>query len=180
MRSILTFTLLIACFCSFAQVEFRLYGYSPCLKEVRRIDFFGLEKNDVTISAKDTAGVLLLKDTGIYVLSYALERIDSTQLGKKYHIKSFGNFSDTLHLLSIEPCLEPISHPRFIGYCCCDKKCEGAIVDYYKNGNKRIEGFFKSGTPIGRLKFYHPNGKLSMIKKYSKKGRLVKTYKGEP
>jgi hypothetical protein len=164
------------CFSSFGQIKFRLYGYDPCSKEVRKIAFFGLRKDGVAFNTQDTTGVLLLKDTGTYVLSYAIEKIDSNQLGKKYHIKSAENYSDTLRFLSINLCLEPTSHPNFIGYCCCDKKCEGVQVDYYENGNKKIEGIFKEGVPIGKLKFYYPNGKLSMVKKYNKKGRLRKTY----
>ena len=142
---------------------------------LRRI--FGLKKNGVAFNLRDTTGFLLLKDTGTYVLTYAIEKIDSTQLGKKYHIKSIEDFSDTLRIPSINACFEPTSHPNFIGYCCCDNKCEGVQIDYYENGNKRIEGSFKGGIPIGRLKFYHMNGKLSMVKKYNKQGKFRKTYK---
>ncbi|MGE0773083.1 MAG: toxin-antitoxin system YwqK family antitoxin [Cyclobacteriaceae bacterium] len=176
MRSILTLTFLIICFSAFGQINFNLYGYDPCSKEVRRIDFFGLKKDGIAFNTQDTTGVLILKDTGTYVLSYVIGKIDSTELGKKFDVKSIENFSDTLRLIRVSSCLEPTSHPNFIGYCCCDQKCEGTQIDYYENGNKRVEGFFKEGIPIGKLKFYYPDGKLRTVKKYSKKGKLIKTY----
>ncbi|MBL0743720.1 toxin-antitoxin system YwqK family antitoxin [Chryseolinea lacunae] len=154
------------------QIKFKLYAYSPCSEKVTKIESFGLKKNGLTLAIADTSGVLLLKDTGRYTLLYAMEKIDSTQLRREYYVSAVECFSDTLKLISIDACLEPTSHPNFIGYCCCEKKCQGTQIDFYENGNKRIEGFFKEGIPIGQLKFYYPNGKLKMIKDYSKKGRL--------
>lgn len=164
---------LTICVSGFGQIKVELYGYSPCSKEIKQINFFGLRKAGVSFESRDTTGILLLKETGVYTLAYVLENIDTSQIGKEYHFESIGTFSDTLRLLSIEPCLEPTSHPNFIGYCCCSQKCEGTQVDYYENGNKRIEGNFKKGIPIGKLRFYAPDGKLSMTKKYNKRGKLV-------
>ncbi|HEU5292148.1 MAG TPA: hypothetical protein VFU05_15970 [Cyclobacteriaceae bacterium] len=177
MKNILTLILSTICFFGFGQTRFELYSYDPCSKEVKAIKFFGLKKEGIALSRQDTSGILLLRDTGVYVLSYVIDDIDSTQLGKKYHIKSVKNFSDTLRLLSIKQCLEPISHPNFVGYCCCDEKCEGKQVDYYQNGFKRIEGNFKKGKPVGELIFYHPNGEISEVHKYNKKSKLVKKSK---
>ena len=176
MRSVLPFAFLIICSSSFSQIKFTLYGANPCSGKANKIEFFGLKKNGLTSNVTDTTGVLILQDTGTYVLSYVMEKIDSSELGKKYEIRSVQNFSDTLRLIKISACQETTSHPNFFGYCCCDQKCEGLQIDYYENGNKRIEGFFKEGLPMGKLKFYSSNGKLSMVKKYSKKGKLIKTY----
>lgn len=176
MKNVLTLIFLMICFSAFGQIKFCLYGYDPCSKTKRKIDFFGLKKNEADFNTTDTTGVLMLKDTGTYILSYVMDNIDSIELGKKYYINSIESISDTLRLVKIGLCIEPTSHPNFIGYCCCDQKCKGTQIDYYKNGNKRIEGFFREGVPIGKLKLYYPNGKLRMVKKYSKKGKYLKTF----
>jgi antitoxin component YwqK of YwqJK toxin-antitoxin module len=156
-------------------VLLNLYCYNPCNKEVKKIHFFGVKKDNKVFSVEDSTGVLQLKDIGVYTLSYALDMIDSTQLGKEYHFNSIGSYSDTLKLMSINSCLEPTSHPNFIGYCCCgDEKCEGKQIDYYANGNKRIEGFFNKGKPIGELIFYKRDGSINYIEKYNKKGKFKK------
>lgn len=171
----LTISFLFLALQSFSQgVSFTLNSYDPCSKEVKKINFFGLKKSDKIFSVDDTSGILLLKDTGIYVLSYAVEMIDSSQLGKKYYIRATGNYCDTLRLISIYSCLEATSHPRFIGYCCCNEKCEGFQIDYYANGNKRIEGNFIRGKPIGNLIYYNKDGSINYVEKYSKRGKLKK------
>lgn len=174
MRGILTLSILLIYSTLFGQIEFRLYSYDPCSSQVRKVEFFGLKTENNVLSVTDTAGRILLKDTGIYKLSYAMATIDTMQLGKQYHINSTENFSDTLRLLKIESCMELTSHANFIGYCCCNDKCEGIQIDYYENGSKRIEGLFRSGVPSGELKIYSPDGRLSIVKKYSKQGRLLK------
>jgi hypothetical protein len=170
MKNILTLIFLLICSSIFGQVKFKLFGYDPCSKEVRRIESFGLKMGDRSFNPTDTSSLLL--DSGVYILSYVIEKIDSSQLGKKYYIKSIGVFGDTLRLLSISPCIEPTTSPNFSGYCCCNKKCEGRQIDYYQNGNKRIEGNFIDGKPVGRLIFYHLNGNVREVHKYSRKGRL--------
>lgn len=57
-------------------------------------------------------------------------------------------------------------------YLDCSGLCEGYCVDYYKNGNKRLEGNFSNGRPLGKLIFYDESGNISYIEKYSKKRSL--------
>lgn len=167
---LLTLTLKGTC----QDTSFRLYGYNPCAKEVQRINFFGLEKDGITYSIEDTTGVLLLRDIGEYTLTYVIDNIDTSQLGKVYDISRAGVFTDTLQMISIYECVEPVSHPDFVGYCCCEEKCEGYEVDYYTNGNKRIEGYFQEGVPINDVKIYYPNGTLKQLNKFNKTGKLKK------
>jgi len=172
--NLITFFLLLSLQGFSQDISFTLNSYNPCSKEVKKINFFGLKKSEEIFSVNDTSGILFLKDTGTYVLSYAIEMIDSFQLGKKYHIRAHGNYGDTLRLTTIYPCLEAISHPRFIGYCCCNERCDGFQTDYYANGNKRIEGLFREGRPKGELKFYYPTGQIKQIEKYTRKGKFLK------
>lgn len=177
MRLIILFSIFyILSSCALSQkIEVVLYGFYPCSKQVRQLSSFGLIKDGVTYSVTDSSGILSLKERGKYALDYVLEDIDTTQLGRVYDFQMNQKiFRDTLVLTSIQACLEPTSHPDFIGYCCCGEKCEGEQVEYYSNGNKRIEGCFKEGIPQGVLKIYYPNGELKQVDKYSKKGRLKK------
>lgn len=43
-------------------------------------------------------------------------------------------------------------------------------VSYYSNGNLRYEGNFQNGEPIGELRRYHENGKLSGIQTFDAEG----------
>lgn len=52
-------------------------------------------------------------------------------------------------------------------YFNCDKLCEGKIVDYYNNGEMRLEGVFKNGSPIGKLIFYKKDGSVCRVEKYN-------------
>jgi len=172
-RQFLIFIAFLTSFACFGQTKFKLFAYSPCSNEVREIKYFGLKKGNESFNAIDTSGVVILKDTGVYVLSYALDKVGDSQLGEKYYLKSPGNFSDTLRLLKITPCIETSTRTAFSGYCCCDKKCEGRQIDYYENGNKRIEGKFVGGKPVGKLIFYDPKGgSVREVHKYNKKGRF--------
>jgi hypothetical protein len=82
---------------------------------------------------------------------------------------------DTMLIRKIYECLEPVSHPGFIGYCCCDDKCNGYQEDYYDNGKLRMDGNFKDGIPYGEVKTYHRSGKVKEIISYNKKGKLRRT-----
>lgn len=62
-------------------------------------------------------------------------------------------------------------------YFICEQICDGYCVDYYDNGNKRVEGCFVKGLPKKKLVYYNPDGTKEYIEKYSKKGTLIKTIK---
>ncbi len=173
MKSILIF--LFVCLIGFnpsdAQtIKFELYLFDQCTDTVGRVGFFTLMKGDSTYYPKNNSGIVYLPETGNYRLStiYSDDLID-------YHFTSLDSVVDTVNSAKVQLCLEPpTSHPDFIGYCCCEAKCEGEQVEYYSNGNKRIEGCFKEGIPQGKLKIYYPSGELKQVDKYNKKGRLKK------
>ena len=64
-------------------------------------------------------------------------------------------------------------HSQRWTYLSCDKICEGKEIDYYSNGNKRLEGVFENGKP-SEIKFYRENGTLESQEIY-KLGTLNKT-----
>ncbi len=152
------------------EIKFELYLSDSCQDTIGKIPFYNLRKDGIDYYPKDNDGIIFLKDKGQYQLSTVY-----SEDVKIYDIKSYQNIVDTLKVPVINLCLEPAtSYPNFVGYCCCDEKCEGEQVEYYSNGNKRIEGYFEQGKPIGKLKIYYSDGSLKQIDKYSKKGTLLK------
>lgn len=60
-------------------------------------------------------------------------------------------------------------------YFNCYELCDGHCVDYYINRERRLEGNFSGGKPIGKLIFYSRDGKVNYIEKYNKKGKFRKS-----
>ena len=70
-----------------------------------------------------------------------------------------------------------------------DKLYNGTRIEYYKNGNKQLEEFYKKNKLNGERKLWYPNGNLQssqnykkgikngVFKWYSKKGDLIKIEK---
>lgn len=148
------------------EIQFMLHGLNPCTGKVENVSFYSLKKEAI-YSPKDSTGTCILPDTGIYTLTFFDEN-------KNYTFKEFKTYSDTLRLPTIQFCQELTTRVLFSGYCCCGILCEGKQVDYYSNGNKRIEGSFNKGKPIGKLNFYYSTGQLKLVEKYNKRGKLLK------
>ena len=139
---------------------------NPCSEEVEYGLLYFLEKTGEEFHITDTIGTIILKEPGNYNLLTSLHGINEI-----VEIKEGVN-KDTLYTQKIVECLEPVSHPSFIGYCCCDEKCNGIQKDYYNNGILRLEGEFENGLPLGEIKLYYPNGKIQEIRIYNKNGFL--------
>ena len=91
------------------------------------------------------------------------------------NIKNQSNYCDTIILPKIYKCQDSKYNSEFVGYCTCGIRCNGELIDYYINGEKRIEGTFKNGKPIGKLYYYNMDGSIKRIEKYNRKGKLRKT-----
>ncbi|MBO7160155.1 MAG: toxin-antitoxin system YwqK family antitoxin, partial [Paludibacteraceae bacterium] len=60
-----------------------------------------------------------------------------------------------------------------VGLCLCTVAGFAQVehkVSHYPNGNLRYEGDFKDGKPVGELRRYHENGKLSGIQTFDNEG----------
>lgn len=173
MKHMFYFLTLIISFSSIAQeIRFELFIRDNCNDTITKVPFYNLHRNGIDFNPTNNNGIVVLKEKGTYELS----TIYSDEI-KKYNLDRFGVIKDTINMPTIERCLEPTSTPSFIGYCCCNEKCEGINIDYYSNGNKRLEGFFQNGKPIGKLKLYYSNGSLKQVDKYNKKGKLIRSKK---
>ncbi len=130
---------------------------------------YSLERGGTLYSISDSLGTIELPTVGTYRLQSSLNYINQDIIIEQ------GVNIDTLSTVIIQECLEPISHPNFIGYCCCSEKCDGFQQDYYNNGTVRIEGTFKAGIPTDEVKYYYDDGTLKMVKFYNRKGVLKRT-----
>ncbi|MFZ2341027.1 MAG: hypothetical protein WAW07_15055 [Bacteroidales bacterium] len=148
------------------EIQFTLHGLNPCTGKIENVSFYSLKKGAI-YSPKDSTGTCAIPDTGMYTLTFFDE-------DKHYTFKEFKTYSDTLRFPAIQFCQELTTRVSFSGYCCCGTLCEGKQVDYYSNGNKRIEGFFNKGKPIGKLNFYYPTGQLKLVEEYNKRGKLLR------
>ena len=63
-------------------------------------------------------------------------------------------------------------------YMDCGGLCNGYKVDYYDNGNKRLEGSFIEGRPVGKVAHYNEDHTVKYIEIYNKKGKCKKTSPG--
>ncbi len=168
MKIILTF-LLLTSFSLFGQeTKYNLMIIDPCSKKVEYGILYHLEKLGKVFSINDSIGTIYLKEPGKY------ELITEYGISKNVEIKKGINI-DTLFTKRINECLEPVSHPNFIGYCCCEEKCNGIQKDYYNDGTLRIEGKFKNGIPTDKVIKYHPNGNIKEIRIYNRNGILRRT-----
>lgn len=147
-------------------ITYNLILFDSCTSEYSNALLYYLEKGELSYSVSDTIGTIKLDSIGHHTL-----KSDLRNSNKEIFIDRGANF-DTLATWTIRECLEPISHPNFIGYCCCDEKCNGYQQDFYQNGALRIEGQFKNGLGRGEIKFYNLDGSIRLVRKYDRKGNL--------
>lgn len=172
--------LAVLLFCNEAYTQnhqFTLFGLNPCNGKIEKLQFYELQKGDIKISPHDTSGICQLAEPGVYELVWVMANYTIKNNNRFKVIIDFSKKynSDTLRLEAITACHEVIPGKPWSGFCNCGQPCEGQQVDYYNGGNKRIEGNFKHGRPIGKLFYYNNNGSINYVEKYNKKGKLKKT-----
>lgn len=164
---LLTSSVLFKANCQIA--SYNLVLYDSCSNSFEYAILYTLEENETVHRISDTLGTIKLKSIGAFRV-----RDDFNSINQEITIEPGINI-DTLSKAKIQECLQPVSHPNFIGYCCCSEKCEGFQQDFYNNGVVRIEGTFKAGIPTGEVKYYYDDGTLKMVKFYNRKGILKRT-----
>ncbi len=175
----LFFTVFLSATLTNAQTcKFELLGLNPCNNKIEKVLFYELKNGDIKIKPDDTTGICSLEE-GVYELVWVMANytLDESVPYKIQILASENYNADTLRLEVLNKCHEVIASKPWSGFCYCDEPCEGYQVDYYKNGNKRIEGNFKKGKPKGKVVYYHPDGAINYTEVYSKKGKLKKTIK---
>lgn len=171
------FNLLTTLNCVISQnVKFTCYFKSACSEKVTPLKKITLSNSDTCIFSNDD-GECNVSALGTYTI-YSTELVtgvESPQVSFTY----FGIFRDTVQSWALYPVLL-FDGMRSNGvktgdWLCCGNRCNGYYTDYYINGNKRVEGKFKKGKPVGKVQFYNEAGKLRFIVYYNKRGRKIKS-----
>jgi hypothetical protein len=156
------------------QIEVKVYTKKYCVDSLLIEPYysFRLIKDSTTFHLDENFNMLVNK-SGEYILKTAL--VDEPE--KKIFIPdNVCLFTDTIAECAI---YEGIFFNGFKGifWICCDKKCDGYHIDYYTNGNKRMEGQFRKGKAIKNITYYKIDGTISSISYYNRRGNLIKTQK---
>jgi hypothetical protein len=178
MKSFFTINIvLIFCSTGFSQnIKLTCYLTTSCKKDTIVLEDYKLSKKNYHYYSLNSGAIASLPDTGIYTLtSYQISTEgDSTMIHVGFGLNIFFvKQKDISDVVILDYNINTPS-PSWSGWMCCKTKCEGYKVDYYNNGNKRIEGQFKRGKPTGELKFYNEKGQLKFIEYYDKRGKKIK------
>jgi hypothetical protein len=163
---------------SFSQnVKFTCYLTSSCKKDTIVLEEYELRKGTYHYYSLNSGANASLPDTGLYILSsYKISTEgDSIIVHVGYGLNKFFVRKKDINDVVVLNYDKNAETPSWSGWMCCEKKCEGYKVDYYDSGNKRMEGKFKKGKPVGELKFYNETGKLKYIEYYNRRGRKIRS-----
>ncbi len=170
----LVITILLLCgLCAHGQeIKLNVISFNPCSSTYENEILITLFKHNEAFQISDTLGTILLPETGEYKLKlFAKDFYRLTDSVKLIEIHQGQNY-DTLTRTTIVDCTGPIHGPD-CGYFCCDVLCEGYNIDYFDNGKKKLEGYFKKGFPVGQLILYRPDGTRKEIYHYDKDGKGI-------
>lgn len=135
--------------------QIRLFLKSQCSGEVRNIKFYRFEAKGKRYES-DTIGTCILPEKSIYKLSVLFE------FGYEYPLTYLfdGQKADTLFTPRVQLLYDPTTRMKSAGYFDCSKTANGWEKDYFKKGLLRMEGCFRNGRLIGRIKKYDFDGNL--------------------
>jgi hypothetical protein len=161
-------------------IRLNVTTFNPCDSTFDNELLVHLVKGNKKFYIADSLGTFHLPETGVYALKAFDNNLYRMADSVKLLTIFFGQNYDTLTRTTIMKgvaivCVIPPQEPGW-GYVCCDKLCQGYNVDYFDNGKKKIEGYFKDGLPIGPLTFYNKDGNKIQVHHYDKagKGKLKK------
>ena len=153
----------------FSQIELDIYFYDECDNKIKKIDFHLLDSNFEEIGYDEFYNLVnydVTKPTvdslGIYHLNATLE-IDNGNLGAlvlgEIDIKSYKKYTDTINIPRIRFVTPTYIHATEWDYYNCSKLCDGYEIDFYGNGEIRLEGYFNNGKPY-EITEYREDGTL--------------------
>ena len=160
------------------EITLELYGRCFSTNSIIEIDFYTLRKDSLKIQVFPfDSGLVVLPEMGTYTASTSYtnhnEEVTVT-------VKNKGLNRDTITVNSIQEMLLICDTCEIEPYWyCCGEKCDGYLIDYYSNGNKRIEGLFKNGKAVGVLKSFLPTGMIYAIWFHDKKGNDIRVIRFE-
>jgi hypothetical protein len=157
--------------------QFKCFLKSSCTNNIVELKEYTLRKQGFFFSSLNGGSTAILPDTGCYVLESSIIATEGDSLVIYIGI---GINIDTVKKKDLVDVVFIDSKPlkgmsQGGGWLYCNKPCSGYTIDYYNNGKKMVEGKFKKGKPVGNLKFYNANGKLTYIEYYNKRGKKIRS-----
>ena len=185
-----------------SQIQVKLFFYNECENKIEKLeyDLFDLKTEKEYYSKNSIANV---DSVGTFIMSAALINEDFVKsFSKTIEIKENKKYIDTLSIPRILFTTKTALHSDYWNYFNCNKLCNGKEIDFYPNGNKRLEGIFKNGKPLNiiyfrengtkesgefynygensvkRLEYYNENGELNEyeIHKSKKRKTIIRTF----
>ena len=202
MNKLLTITFLFGFLLTEAQIEVEFHFKNLCQSKIIKDSISFELQNLITMeSFYSENSKVIIPSTGKYELFVTISNGKyERSYEEKIEFKESKKVIDTLTIPKILFETEKDSETDYSKYFKCDKVCNGYEVDYFENGNKRIEGNFVNGNAIWETEFerdnssikyyydesnrytkweyYDQNGNLTQyfINKYKKKHFIQKTY----
>ncbi|CAM3889005.1 hypothetical protein FLCU109888_06995 [Flavobacterium cucumis] len=166
MKNILNFLLIIFINQIHSQIDVELYFFNECNNKIEKLNFelTNLDNQKEFISSNFKTSV----DTiGNYILSSHLIDGDfRISINTSLKINNSVKFIDTITIPKTRFVTSLELHSKYWNYYNCDILCNGKIIDYFSNGNKRLEGVFKNGKPLEIIYYSDKKGIIELKETY--------------
>jgi antitoxin component YwqK of YwqJK toxin-antitoxin module len=154
----LIFILIFVVTPSYGQIEVELYFRDGCDNSLRKLEYEIVDLNKPTRRFESTNSKVTLPVKGLYLVSSSYSKGDKvSEFDLKLEINDVHFVVDTLSIPRIKFTTNNEMHSAYWNYFNCDNLCNGEEIDFYPNGQKRIEGDFREGKPV-RLVEYRNDG----------------------
>ncbi|MDP4270234.1 MAG: hypothetical protein Q8909_08915 [Bacteroidota bacterium] len=172
-----TRTFILVCFsilvCNvFGQVSIRFLIKDLCDDSLKTINWEIIDKLGNHKKADKDGYFCLEKNDDYFVSSFYRRGEYVRMLNFIYHVEGDRRLDSVITIPKIALFSESLISDEL--YINCNGPCNGICIDYYQNGQKRLEGNFSNGKPYGLLFFYAQNGALCKKEKYPKKAKCRK------
>ncbi len=158
-----------------SQIDVELYFFDECNNKIEKLNFelFNLDNEKEYISSNFKTSV----DTiGNYFISSSLIDGDyRISINAPVKINNSEKFIDTISIPKIRFVTGSELHSKYWNYYNCNVLCDGNVIDYYTNGNKRLEGVFKNGKPLEITNYSEEKGIIEFKDTYEfGKSKVIK------
>lgn len=188
MKKLLTFIFLLGFLLTDAQIEVQYYFENQCQSLISQDSIsFELQNLETEESYYSKNSKVIIPSSGKYELSVT---INNGKYQRSYEEKmEFKDSQKVVHTLIIPKILFEIDNnteTNYSKYFKCDKICNGYEVDYFENGNKRLEGNFVNGDAIWETEFerdgsfikyyYNKSNQYTKWEYFDQNGSLIKYF----
>ena len=155
-----------------SQNKVNIVFYDNCAGNIVALDYTLFDMNSWK-SYQSNNSKIEIDSLGTFLLSSQIVSQDyNDSFSSVIEISDLAENVDTISIPRIRMRTGSELHSPYWKYVNCDKICDGKEIDYYSNGNKRIEGTFIKGDPI-QMTDYRINGTIE-TKEFFKKGTLIR------